>query len=264
MVNGNVYLHPININPIRKSEINRYPNFHSLPNDKFERSTYNIPKYGTYPGYHSEEIHQKFSDYATEEQVNKLMEKNPRAKALLANYVTNPNVKIEHITDIKNTHLDTTSDIAKKIAQNLNFTNNEIKLLEEGAIFHDFGKCLIPDEIVNKTSTLTPEERKIMSKHADLGYELLRHENFNPRVLEMIKNHHKILYKPGNPLENANTKLTQVLNVADIYSALTMERSYKKAYTPEEALKIMKKLVDEEKINPEIYDALCRSVRPLP
>ena len=78
-------------------------------------------------------------------------------------------------------------------------------------------------------------------------------------VLEIVKNHHR--YKSN--LDNSHSAfLSKIVTVADIFSALTEERSYKKGMSPQQALKIMDKLVLEDKLDLKIVNALKTSLIP--
>jgi HD-GYP domain-containing protein (c-di-GMP phosphodiesterase class II) len=61
----------------------------------------------------------------------------------------------------------------------MNLSSADKKVLEQACVFHDFGKILIPTEILNKPGELTPDEKKIMDLHAEFGYELLSNTNID-------------------------------------------------------------------------------------
>ena len=61
----------------------------------------------------------------------------------------------------------------------------------QAAMFHDFGKVLIPDKVLNKKGALNDKEREIMNIHSELGFELLKTQNISPKALELIKYHHQ-------------------------------------------------------------------------
>ena len=56
-------------------------------------------------------------------------------------------------------------------------------------MLHDYGKVLIPKEILNKKGALTPEEKQIMELHSEFGYELLKQQGVKEEVLNLIKYH---------------------------------------------------------------------------
>lgn len=101
----------------------------------------------------------------------------------------------------------------------------------QAAALHDIGKILIPKKILLKKEKLTLEDKKIISKHSELSYEILKWALPN-EVLFLIKNHH-------NDIEIGKNKLLTILYIADVYDALISKRVYKKAMKKEEAIKII-------------------------
>ncbi len=138
-----------------------------------------------------------------------------------------------------------------------------LKDIQDAAILHDIGKVLIPEKILNKKGALTPEEKKIMDAHSELSYELLKAAGINENVLRLVKYHHQKPDGSGYPKAGSDFEFdvnAQILEVADMYSALTEDRVYHKACTKEEALAIIYKEVESGVISQEVFDALKKSV----
>ena len=163
-----------------------------------------------------------------------------------------------HCTDVKNTALG--------ISENLPFslkTKVNTKALSDAAYLHDIGKVLIPPGILNKSSKLNEYETKVMHKHSELGYELLKNTNIDKTTLHLIRNHHQNAKKSGYPFVNNDFRADlnlQILTMADKYSALTEKRSYKEPYTPEQALTIIYADVKDGKLHPLVFKALVNYV----
>ena len=150
------------------------------------------------------------------------------------------------------------SALPAEIKKEVNISN-----LQQAAMLHDYGKVLIPKEILNKKGALTPEEKKIMELHSEFGYELLKQQGVNEEVLNLIKYHHQKPDGNGYPLIDDNFEYnisSQILKIADMYSALVEERPYHRACTKEEALDIIKKEIEDGIICQEVYDALKKSI----
>ena len=165
-----------------------------------------------------------------------------------------------------NGHLTATRILAAKIYSALpQELKAEVNLpnLQEAAMLHDYGKVLIPKEILNKKGTLTSEEKKIMELHTEFGYELLKQQGVKEDVLNLIKYHHQKPDGSGYPAINKDFEFNlsvQILEAADMYSALTEERAYHKASSKDEALEIIYKEVEGGVISQEVFDALKKSV----
>jgi len=112
--------------------------------------------------------------------------------------------------------------------------------LYRGGYLHDVGKVGIPDSILFKPGGLTAEEWVVMRSHSTRGEEICRHLKSMKQVLPIIRHHHEKWDGSGYPdgLRGEQIPLlARVLQVADIYDALTSSRPYKPAFQPREALR---------------------------
>lgn len=162
-------------------------------------------------------------------------------------------------------HLTATRIIAAKIysmlPKHLKIMVNLVDL-QQAAMLHDFGKVLIPKEILYKKGALTEKEKQIMNLHAEFSYELLKQRGIKENVLKLIKYHHQRPDGKGYPQIDKDYEYTissQILSVADKYSALTEQRAYHNAYSKAEALKIIHEDVDSGIISKEVYEALLKA-----
>ena len=187
--------------------------------------------------------------YAQKDIAQDLLNSNSALKEKLEANGLDAVVHPESITNISTSHLRTTTAYALQIANKMNLSSADKKVLEQACVFHDFGKILIPTEILNKPSELTPEEKKIMDLHAEFGYELLSNTNIDKRVLNLVRNHHM-------PQAANNDILGQILSVADIYSALREQRSYKQPLTQKEAMQILDQKAQKGEVSTEVVNTL--------
>ncbi len=114
--------------------------------------------------------------------------------------------------------------------------------LYRGGFLHDIGKVGIPDDILFQPTRLTPEQWVIMQSHTIRGERICRPVKAFAPVLPIIRHHHEKWDGSGYPDGLRGTDiplLARVLQVADIYDALTSPRPYKPAYSIKEALRIL-------------------------
>lgn len=186
-----------------------------------------------------------------------MIAQNPRILEILEKYEIPLEINLSNVKEIKETHLNSTEDYAKGIAEELkqqfNLSKADRDIISKGAIFHDYGKILIPAELLNKAGKLSPEEKRIVDLHSVLGYELLKTTNLDPQVLEIVKNHHR-------PLDKGSNLNTQIVSAADVYSALRTKRSYKDSMSEEQAMEKLDKYAERGKIDPEVINALKQYV----
>lgn len=191
---------------------------------------------------------------------------NPRIAKILAEYKIPVKFNTKELEKLQAGHLMDTRITAAKIYSALpEDLKSEVNLkdLQEAAMFHDYGKALIPEKILNKEGKLNEEEKKIMELHSELGYELLKGMGVSSNVRNMVKYHHQTQTGDGYPaIEEGFERSTgaQILSAADKYSALREARSYKPAMSREEALSIIREDAQAGLIEPEIYAALEKAV----
>ncbi|HEX5970745.1 MAG TPA: HD domain-containing phosphohydrolase [Gemmatimonadaceae bacterium] len=112
-----------------------------------------------------------------------------------------------------------------------------------GALLHDVGKLMVPAEVLNKPGKLTDDEWAMVRGHPTAGVELLADIEFPWDVRPIVESHHERWDGRGYPHQLAGEAIplaARVLCIADVYDALTSQRSYKRAYTHEEAIAIMR------------------------
>lgn len=207
-----------------------------------------------------------YDNFVDKNKLTQLAISNPEITRILKENKIPLKINVKELEDLKNGHLmDTRITAAKMYSALPKDLKSQVNLmdLQQAAMLHDYGKVLIPDKILNKQGKLTPEEKKIMELHSELGYELLKQQGVNQNVLNMVKYHHQNPQGSGYP--NASVDYnhdisTQILATADKYSALREKRSYKEPLSRNEALDIIKDDVTNGLIEPEIYNALEKTV----
>lgn len=129
-------------------------------------------------------------------------------------------------------------------AKGMNFNEKQIREVLLAGLFHDIGKMFIPKDILNKPGIFTDEERKIMNKHSQMGYKLMRKRfpELPEAITTAILEHHEKCDGSGYPLGLKRKEIcvyAQILAVVDIYDALISNRCYRKAFTPSEGIKYL-------------------------
>jgi putative two-component system response regulator len=129
--------------------------------------------------------------------------------------------------------------------------------LHRGGYLHDIGKVGVPDSILFKPGKLTSDEWTVMRSHTVKGEEICCHLGSLARVLPIIRSHHEKWDGTGYPDHlrcDQIPLLARILQVADIYDALTSERPYKEALPAREALAIIEHETDRGWRDPVIVD----------
>ncbi|MDD5423793.1 MAG: HD domain-containing protein [Candidatus Omnitrophica bacterium] len=143
------------------------------------------------------------------------------------------------------THIVKVAEYCTEIARGMGLPKKDVDYLRYASPLHDVGKLIIPDSILKKKGGLTPEEREIVKKHAQIGAEVFEGSNLNLlKIATMISlTHHERWDGTGYPqgLKGDDIPLFgRIVALADVFDALTSKRPYKRAYGFDEAISIIK------------------------
>ena len=141
------------------------------------------------------------------------------------------------------THSLNVSMYSLAIGMKLNLNEKKLEMLGLGAILHDVGKMTIPEEILLKPGRLTAVEFAEVKKHAEAGFELLRHiPTISLIVAHCAYQHHERLDGSGYPRglkENEIHLFGKIIAIADVFDAVTSNRIYRRAMLPHQGLEIL-------------------------
>jgi putative two-component system response regulator len=140
-------------------------------------------------------------------------------------------------------HCERLARRAADLGRHLRFDEDSIIALRRGGYLHDLGKIAVPDEILKKGTDLSPQEWEIMKLHPVTGENICRPLKSLGLVLPIIRHHHEHTDGSGYPdgLRGSEIPvLPRVLQVVDVYDALSTTRPYKPALTHEQAAQAMR------------------------
>jgi HD-GYP domain-containing protein (c-di-GMP phosphodiesterase class II) len=155
-------------------------------------------------------------------------------------------------------HSDRVTRYSLLIAKELKLDQTFMETLQISAQLHDVGKIGIEDHILKKPGALTEEEFEVMKTHTTKGANILRPVSQLAEMLPGIELHHEALDGRGYPYGLKGDQiplLARVIAVADTFDALTTNRPYQQAHTPDQALQIIKNL-SGKRLDPEAVNAL--------
>jgi putative two-component system response regulator len=138
---------------------------------------------------------------------------------------------------------------------------DDLVALKRGGYLHDLGKVTIPDEILKKHTGLTPDEWTIMRQHPITGEGICKPLRTLRDVLPIIRHHHEHWNGSGYPdgLSGDDIPLlARILQVVDIYDALSTSRPYKAAMSHDASEQIMRKEADQGLWDKDIVDTFFR------
>ena len=139
-------------------------------------------------------------------------------------------------------HTNRVGYYATLLGAELGLDESELRTLEWSALLHDVGKIGIRDDVLKKPGKLTKEEYEHIKEHPLRGYEVVRENPHMREAVDGVLYHHERYDGTGYPhgLKGEDIPLRgRIIQIADIFDALTTTRSYRGAYPWREALGIL-------------------------
>lgn len=155
----------------------------------------------------------------------------------MINDIMNNKSILLNLTDIRTndsytfSHSVNVTVIAILIGKAIHYDESKLMKLGMGAILHDIGKAIIPDEILNKPGKLTNEEFKIMQEHSQLGFDLIKGSwELSPLSKTIILSHHEKWDGTGYPRGLKGDEIhefARIVSICDVFDALASDRCYR-------------------------------------
>jgi putative two-component system response regulator len=160
----------------------------------------------------------------------------------------------------KRGHINRVCSLAMQLGKSMDLPSRELEALRIGAILHDIGKIGIPEAILKKEGALDPDELEVMKTHPEAGCRLVYPlQQALPQVLDIIRSHHEKMDGSGYPdglQGEAIGMVVRIMAVADYYDALITVRPCRQVFTPEEALRLMRREAEAGRLYGQIVDNL--------
>lgn len=153
-------------------------------------------------------------------------------------------------------HCERLADYSVRLAERVGLSDEQITALRRAGIVHDIGKVAVPDAILLKPGRLTEQEWEIIRQHPIVGERICAPLKSFRLVLPVIRHHHEKYDGTGYPdglRGEAIPVEARVLQIVDVFDALTTERPYKKAFSALDALQTMQEEVAKCWWDPKIF-----------
>ena len=151
--------------------------------------------------------------------------------------------------------------VSSSLAQKLNLSNESREKLYYASLVHDIGMLSIPAKIIEAPRKLEDPEITLMRTHVEREEKILLNR-LDPEIVAIATAHHERLDGSGYPKGLKGSKMSReqnILQIADIITGITCERSYREPFSKEEVIKILKKEVADGKINRSITECYINS-----
>ncbi len=159
-------------------------------------------------------------------------------------------------------HAKRVTSLTLQVARAVGVEPQELTNIRRGAMLHDIGKIALPDAILLKREPLTEEDWDVLRRHPSYAYDLMAPIDYLKPALDIPYCHHERWDGKGYPrgLKGAEIPLAaQVFSIVDVYDALTSDRPYRAAWSPDEALAYIREQAGT-RFNPELVEAFMKTL----
>lgn len=174
-------------------------------------------------------------------------------KALLSLYLISP---------YEAAHSRRVSELARRLAKKMNFSDLSLREIERIGLVHDIGKIAIDRSILLKNTPLTKDEEVILKKHPEVGYRMLDSVHEMRDMAKIVLHHHERWDGKGYPKGLSGRKIplgSRIISVCGAYDYMTGDTHYRKALDKAQAIEEMRKNRGIQ-FDPEIVDVFLRRV----
>ena len=158
-------------------------------------------------------------------------------------------------------HSENVSGLCEMIAEEMGLSKSEVKRLGENGYFHDIGKIVLEDGILNKQRDYSEEEYRKMQQHPVVGYRILNLFDETIDLAQGVLNHHEHWDGTGYPKGIHGEEIplsSRIIGVAETYDAMTNDR-YNRCISDEEAIDEIKSLAGT-KFDKDVVNAFIRVI----
>lgn len=221
--------------------------------------------------FFSEDIYQAFL-VVSEADAFWLMNDNDPLKDFVLNRLSKIETKIDvdelkrisnvfaNAVDAKSTytysHSKGVAALSRFVAEKMNLEQEQCERLEIAGLLHDLGKLDIPDELIEKHSGLTDQERTLMDRHSFISQQILGNVEGIEDIALWVSQHHEKLDGSGYPFKNRSLPIeSRILVVSDIFQALAQDRPYRDSLPADVIIDMLNEQVKEGKL--DAYVVAC-------
>jgi putative nucleotidyltransferase with HDIG domain len=150
-------------------------------------------------------------------------------------------------------HQQDVAMLCDRYAEFVGMTEEDRETFDLAGCMHDVGKLIMPDGVVHKPARLTAVEMSMMQSHCQKGAYILEPLGMDPRIVEVVRQHHEDYDGGGYPLGLRGEEIAlwpRAIRALDSHAALTENRVYHQGLTDSAALQLMRS--QSERYDPEI------------
>ena len=160
-------------------------------------------------------------------------------------------------------HSDRVAEFSVLIGKAVNLSDDDLKSLQIGGLFHDIGKIGVPDSILLKESKLTDDEYSEIKNHPSIGAHILSTATIFNNIIPIVKHHHEKYDGTGYPERLSGNQipyLARIAAIADSFDAMTSKRTYRNSLPIETVISEFERCKGTQ-FDPELTDVFLDIIR---
>ncbi len=164
------------------------------------------------------------------------------------------------------THSSGVATCAAVIARIFGFTKTEVDLIEIAGNFHDIGKLVVPNSILNKQGRLTKKDKTFIKQHPYHTFTILNTIGGLQHIAEWAAFHHEKLNGSGYPFHHEASRLStqsRIITVADMFTAMAEDRPYRRGMPKEKLLGDLYRKGQQNVLDKQIVDILIENYKDI-
>ncbi len=169
---------------------------------------------------------------------------------------------IDYRSPFTATHSAGVAAIAERIAELAGFSGDECKMMRVAGNLHDLGKIAVRNAVLEKQDRLNAEEFNEIRSHTFYTFRLLQAINGFETINKWASFHHEKLNGRGYPFHLKDNEIplgSRVMAVADIFTAITEDRAYRKGMPPEQAARVLRQMTANGSICPYVVSLVLEN-----
>jgi HD-GYP domain-containing protein (c-di-GMP phosphodiesterase class II) len=154
------------------------------------------------------------------------------------------------------------AELAKELSIKLNLNYEEIDKIYHAAKIMNIGYISIPEYIFSKNTPLNENEKELIQKHPLIAANILEKLNSYSKIVSIVKHHHENWDGSGYPDKLQSNLIplgSRIIRICDVFVALISDRAYRKAYSVQEAINIMKE--NQNQFDPNILPVFFELIK---
>ncbi|MEC9490704.1 MAG: HD domain-containing phosphohydrolase [Halanaerobiales bacterium] len=170
---------------------------------------------------------------------------------------------IDRVSPFTSRHSSGVATIAAMLTNDLGYSLEEQRAVRIAGLFHDLGKLIVPNEIIEKRGELTELEYRVVKQHTFYTYTLLDKIEGLGSIPQWAGFHHERLDGTGYPFRIQGKDLnmgSRIMAVSDVFQALTEDRPYRSAFSIAKAVEIIDEMQQELKLDADVISVLKNAV----